>query len=104
MSDIALNSTESTLGRMPSFASNRRSFLEMGAILFINMTCLFISYFDYQSSITAKAFKNAMVVGPRQEATLFGNRDKFDLIAIYDSSSSTFGSDTTPISVLLCLI
>ena len=45
-----------------------------------------------------------MVVGPRQESTLFAHRDKFDLIAIYDASSSAFGSDTTPISVLLRLI
>jgi ubiquitin carboxyl-terminal hydrolase 8 len=45
-----------------------------------------------------------MVVGPRQESALFSNRDKFDLIAIYDSSSSNFGSDTTPISVLLRLV
>jgi ubiquitin carboxyl-terminal hydrolase 8 len=70
------------------------------------VACLFISSFGYQftTSITAEALENAMVVGPRQEASLFANRDKFDLIAIYDSSSSNFGSDTTPISVLLRLI
>jgi ubiquitin carboxyl-terminal hydrolase 8 len=58
----------------------------------------------FTTSLTAEALENAMVVGPRQEASLFTNRDKFDLIAIYDSSSSTFGSDTTPISILLRLI
>lgn len=45
-----------------------------------------------------------MVVGPKQEAGLFTNRDKFDLIAIYDTSSSSYGSDTSPISILLRLI
>jgi ubiquitin carboxyl-terminal hydrolase 8 len=54
--------------------------------------------------MTAEALENAMVVGPRQEASLFTNRDKFDLIAMYDSSTSSFGPDAAPISILLRLI
>lgn len=58
------------------------------------------------TSLTAESLENAMVVAPRQESSLFGNRDKFDLIAIYDTSSSTVtpGSETSPISVLVRLI
>jgi ubiquitin carboxyl-terminal hydrolase 8 len=39
-----------------------------------------------------------MVIAPRQEQSLFANRDKFDLVAVYDQDSSTF---TTPINILL---
>jgi len=76
----------------------------MGAFpyfIYCDVNCLF----DIgTTSITAEALENAMVVAPRQEYSLFSNRDKFDLVAIYDSSSTTFGSDTTPISILVRLI
>lgn len=70
------------------------------------LTCLAYSSFVYRFtiSITAEGLENTMVVGPRQEAALFANRDKFDLVAIYDSSSSSLGSDMTPMSVLWRLI
>lgn len=45
-----------------------------------------------------------MVIGPRQEASLFGNRDKFDLVAVYDHSSTTFGSEKSPLNVVVRLI
>jgi len=56
--------------------------------------------------VTAESLENAMVVGPRQEASLFAHRDKFDLVAIYDSSSSSFGSESeaSPMSVLFRVI
>jgi ubiquitin carboxyl-terminal hydrolase 8 len=56
--------------------------------------------------VTAESLENAMVVGPRQEASLFAHRDKFDLVAIYDSSSSSFGSESeaSPVSVLFRVI
>ncbi len=56
--------------------------------------------------MTAESLENAMVVGPRQEASLFAHRDKFDLVAIYDSSSSSFGSESeaSPMSVLFRVI
>ncbi|SRR6266545_2949333 len=58
------------------------------------------------TSLTTESLENAMVVGTRQEISFFSNRDKFDLIAIYDTSSSTFptGSEISPISVLVRLI
>jgi len=45
-----------------------------------------------------------MVVGPRTEASLFENRDKFDLVAVYDQSSKTFGDASSPLSVLIRII
>jgi ubiquitin carboxyl-terminal hydrolase 8 len=45
-----------------------------------------------------------MVIGPRQEASLFGNRDKFDLVAVYDHSSTSFGSEKSPLNVIVRLI
>lgn len=56
---------------------------------------------DLFPSVTAEALENSMVVGPRQEASLFGNRDKFDLVAVYDESSKTFGNEHSPLSVLV---
>lgn len=47
--------------------------------------------------------EDAMVVAPRHEASLFGNRDKFDLVAVYDGSSESFGANT-PLSILVRVI
>ena len=55
-------------------------------------------------SVTADALENSMVVGPRQEASLFSNRDKFDLVAVYDDSSTSFGSEGSPLSTLVRVI
>ena len=45
-----------------------------------------------------------MVIAPRQEASLFDNRDKFDLVAVYDGSSTSFGDINTPLSTLVRVI
>lgn len=45
-----------------------------------------------------------MVIAPRQEASLFDNRDKFDLVAVYDGSSKSFGDANTPLSTLVRVI
>jgi ubiquitin carboxyl-terminal hydrolase 8 len=45
-----------------------------------------------------------MVIAPRQEASLFDNRDKFDLVAVYDGSSKSFGDANTPLSILVRVI
>lgn len=58
-----------------------------------------MAYFAF--SVTADALENSMVIGPRQEASLFANRDKFDLVAVYDESSTSFASDNSPLSVLV---
>ena len=45
-----------------------------------------------------------MVVAPRTETSLFENRDKFDLVAVYDQSSATFGDESSPLSILVSII
>ena len=45
-----------------------------------------------------------MVIAPRQEASLFDNRDKFDLVTVYDGSSTSFGDANTPLSTLVRVI
>ncbi|KAJ7367218.1 hypothetical protein DFH08DRAFT_645928, partial [Mycena albidolilacea] len=45
-----------------------------------------------------------MASAPTNETTMFKNRDKFDLIVVYDQSSQTLGGPNTPMSVLLRLI
>ncbi|KAF6761810.1 ubiquitin carboxyl-terminal hydrolase 4 [Ephemerocybe angulata] len=57
-----------------------------------------------RGGIDADQLENAMVIGPRAEASLFENRDKFDLVAVYDQSSTTFGGDYTPFSILVRII
>lgn len=66
---------------------------ELHAILRVLMA-LFIS-------LTTEMLDDAMVIAPRQEQSLFANRDKFDLVVVYDQDSTTF---KTPINVLLRII
>ncbi|CAL1714070.1 unnamed protein product [Somion occarium] len=40
-----------------------------------------------RDGVSAESIENALVIGPRNESTLFSNRDKFDLVAIYDEES-----------------
>ncbi|KAH6915772.1 ubiquitin carboxyl-terminal hydrolase 4 [Coprinopsis sp. MPI-PUGE-AT-0042] len=54
--------------------------------------------------INTEVLETAMVVGPRGEASLFENRDKFDLVAVYDQSSASFGDSDSPLSVLVRII
>ncbi|KAF8159371.1 hypothetical protein B0H34DRAFT_655402 [Crassisporium funariophilum] len=54
-----------------------------------------------REGVTSETLESAMVVAPRQEASLFGNRDKFDLVAVYDDSSTSFGEENTPLSNLV---
>nr|GAT54986.1 ubiquitin carboxyl-terminal hydrolase 4 [Mycena chlorophos] len=54
--------------------------------------------------LTAQGLEDSMVNAPSGETTMFKNRDKFDLVVVYDQSSTTFGSPTSPISTLMRLI
>lgn len=51
-------------------------------------------------SVTAQSIEDALVVAPRTEQVLFANRDKFDLVGIYDDASDTVGDTNSPLSVL----
>lgn len=50
--------------------------------------------------VTGSTIEDALSISPRDESTLFANRDKFDLIAIYDESSENMGDPNSPLSVL----
>ncbi|KZT67329.1 cysteine proteinase [Daedalea quercina L-15889] len=53
-----------------------------------------------RSDVTADSIENALVIAPRGEQVLFSNRDKFDVVGIYDDSSETFGDANSPLSTL----
>jgi ubiquitin carboxyl-terminal hydrolase 8 len=52
-------------------------------------------------SVDGQKLEDALTVGPTNEWTLFRNRDKFDLVAIYDDSTSSFGDPNAPLSILV---
>lgn len=103
---IELNLTESISKQTQLFALNPLCFCEKGGCVVIQF--LFHCFDDllFATRVTAEALEDAMVVGPRQEASLFAHRDKFELVAIYDSSSSSFAPEpeTSPISILFRII
>ncbi|KAI0642296.1 cysteine proteinase [Trametes meyenii] len=51
-----------------------------------------------RDSVSGQSIEDALAVGPPDERVCFSNRDKFDLVAMYDDSSETVGE---PISTLL---
>ncbi|CDO68378.1 hypothetical protein BN946_scf184815.g25 [Trametes cinnabarina] len=53
-----------------------------------------------RSNVTGQTIEDALAVGPRDEAVLFANREKFDLVGIYDDSSETMNDPRSPVSVL----
>lgn len=54
--------------------------------------------------MTAETLEDSMVIAPKGEASLFANRDKFDIVVVYDESSQTFGSCDTAPSILVRVI
>lgn len=53
-----------------------------------------------RSNVTAEMLEDSMVLAPK-EAPLFNNREKFDLVVVYDQNSQTFGSDSSVLSILV---
>ncbi|KAI0773259.1 cysteine proteinase [Trametes elegans] len=53
-----------------------------------------------RENVTGQSIEDALAVGPRDEAVLFANRDKFDLVAMYDDTSESIGDARSPISAL----
>ncbi|KAJ7931675.1 cysteine proteinase [Mycena leptocephala] len=53
-----------------------------------------------RAGLTAERLEDSMANAPTNETTMFKNRDKFDLIVVYDQSSQTLGSSTSPMSIL----
>ncbi|KAI0058855.1 cysteine proteinase [Artomyces pyxidatus] len=54
-----------------------------------------------RDNVSGQTIEDSLTVAPRHEWVLFCNRDKFDLVAIYDDSSKTFGPLDSPISSLV---
>ncbi|KAF7309945.1 Ubiquitin carboxyl-terminal hydrolase 4 [Mycena indigotica] len=52
--------------------------------------------------LTAQGLEDSMVGAPTKETTMFKNRDKFDLVVLYDHSSTTLASQ--PMTTLFSLI
>jgi ubiquitin carboxyl-terminal hydrolase 8 len=48
--------------------------------------------------------EDSLTVAPRIEESLFSNRDKFDVVAIYDQSSTSTGLRNSPMSNLVRVI
>jgi len=51
--------------------------------------------------VTGQTIEDSLTVAPRDEWVLFCNRDKFDLIAIYDDASETPGPPDAPLARLI---
>ncbi|KAJ7625489.1 ubiquitin carboxyl-terminal hydrolase 4 [Roridomyces roridus] len=57
-----------------------------------------------RAGLTAERLEDSMFNAPTNETTMFKNRDKFDLIVVYDQSSQALGQSTSPMSILVRLI
>jgi len=58
-------------------------------------------YGVHAHSVSGESIEGSLTVAPRDELVLFLNRDKFDLIVIYDDASETPGPPDAPISNLI---
>ncbi|KAH8833175.1 hypothetical protein DL96DRAFT_712051 [Flagelloscypha sp. PMI_526] len=54
-----------------------------------------------RDGITAERIEEALVVGPPQEVAMFSNRDKFDVVAMYDDQSTEFGEQNSLPNILV---
>lgn len=101
----ATNSMMNTSGVMPSYASSRQCSSVKGEL----HSCKFpitwaLTVLRTPHSVTGETIEDTLSVAPRDEWVLFCNRDKFDLIAIYDDASETPGPPDAPLSRLICAI
>lgn len=53
--------------------------------------------------MTAASLEDSLIVAPREEWVLFQNRDKFDLVALYDATSRTYDV-TGPLSAFVSAV
>ncbi|ESK87571.1 ubiquitin-specific protease [Moniliophthora roreri MCA 2997] len=54
-----------------------------------------------RSNVTGESLEDSMVIAPAQEATAFKNRDKWDLVVVYDQKSIDFGGLDSLLNVLI---
>ncbi|KAM6497275.1 ubiquitin carboxyl-terminal hydrolase 4 [Amanita muscaria] len=58
-------------------------------------------YVLLRESVSEQSLEDAMVIAPKEEQSLFMNRDKFDLVAVYDQNSISFGGHSSPLNILV---
>jgi ubiquitin carboxyl-terminal hydrolase 8 len=51
--------------------------------------------------VTGQSLEDSLSISPSHESVLFTNRNKFDLIAIYDASSETYGDKASPLTAFV---
>jgi len=76
-------------------AEFEREHIKADAVVCIEPTVLL------RHDVTAETIEDSLFVAPREELVLFKNRDKFDLVALYDDKSETFGDAGSPLSILV---
>ncbi|THH02988.1 hypothetical protein EW145_g6625 [Phellinidium pouzarii] len=54
--------------------------------------------------LTCEKLEDALSVAPQRESALFRNRDKFDLVVMYDADSENFGASIAPMSAAVRVI
>lgn len=95
---------------VPSLSSISILFSMVGLVLMIYKTTklqnkkkLDLCFVFCVCSVTSQTIESSLSIAPREELMLFTNRDKFDLVVIYDSSSTTLGSlaSHSPLSVVV---
>ncbi|KAI5123494.1 hypothetical protein M0805_008862 [Coniferiporia weirii] len=58
----------------------------------------------FRDGLTSEKLEDALSVAPQSENMLFKNRDKFDLVVMYDADSESFGPSIAPMSVAVRII
>ena len=70
---------------------------------FVILNCLISNKLPIHS-VSAQTIEDALSISPRNEVALFSNRDKFDLVAMYDEASESLGDMRSPLHILSCAI
>ncbi|KAJ7792728.1 hypothetical protein B0H14DRAFT_3562500 [Mycena olivaceomarginata] len=86
-----------------AFPKELQTYLHDYNVLLLNV-CNHADLDKAQSFVLSRLFSGGWGAAPTNETTMFKNRDKLDLIVVYDQSSQTLGGPNTPMSVLVRLI
>ncbi|EJC99956.1 cysteine proteinase [Fomitiporia mediterranea MF3/22] len=57
-----------------------------------------------RDGLTSEKLEDALVVAPQHESAVFRNRDKFDLVVMYDWDSESFGASVAPLATAVRII
>lgn len=58
----------------------------------------------HRDGLTSEKLEDAFSIAPQKESAVFRNRDKFDLVVMYDGESENLGSANTPMSLAMKVI